>query len=76
MAWPGHGQVALGVKPVAQVREPRDPRAMGTGTLGRPWPRHWLRLRGHLAMAWPGRGQAMARSWPGQARQHIFGNDD
>ena len=47
----------------------------GQGILGTARPRHWLRLKRHLPMAWPGHGLAMARSWPGQTRQHILGND-
>ena len=33
----------------------------GPGTLGTPGPRHWFRLKRHLAMA------------PGQTKQHILG---
>ena len=68
MAWPGGKASSAGPGTLG------TPGPWGPGTLGTPGPRHWLRLKRHFAMAWL--GQAMARSWPGQTRQHIFGNDD
>ena len=72
---PSHGQVALGAKSVAQVREPGP---MEPGTLNGPQvQRNWLRRKRHLAMAWRRRRQRAALARPGQAmaRQHIFEND-
>ena len=60
----------------------------GPGTLGTPGPmepgtlkgpqvqRHWLRRKGHLAMAWRRRRQRAALARPkALARQHLFGRD-
>ena len=47
-AAPGHGQVALGAKKVALAPQVRVPR-------------HFLRPKRHLAMAWRRRRQAMAK---------------
>ena len=43
-------------------RNAREPKAKGPGTLGTQGPRPWLRLKRHLAMAWPGR--AIVLPWP------------
>ena len=37
------------------------PVPMALGSLGFPDLRHWLRAQRHLAMAWPGHGQVLAR---------------
>ena len=83
LAWPGpgHGLVRPWPSGAGGEASGAGPGTLGTpgpwgpGTLGTPGPRQWLRIKRHLAMAVTGHGQAMARSWPGQTRQHIFGND-
>ena len=74
MVWPGlgHGLARPWPSGAGGEASGTGPDTLGTpgpwgpGTLATPGPRHCLRLERHLAMA---------RSWPGQTRQHIFGSD-
>ena len=64
MAWQGHGQVALGAKPVAQdgvgPGNLGTPGPWGPGTLGTPEPR-----AAPLASSQAPLGHGIARPWPG-----------